>query len=248
MTRRFRMIAGPNGSGKSTLVAWLARDYAVNFYTMLNADEVFAQVARTGKFFAPFPIEGADLVAYAARTEYAESEKARFRTGEITVEADCIRFNAAVNSYTVAMAVNFLQDECIRRGMSFSQETVFSHRSKVEALAKARAAGYRTYLYYVATDGVAINADRVARRHAQGGHDVPLDKIRERYARSIANVAPAMRSLSRAYFFDNSGPEMRYVASYTEEGGFEMFLPESALPRWFNQAALTQLSTTKKEQ
>ena len=32
MTSRFRMVAGPNGSGKSTLAAWLARDYAVNFY------------------------------------------------------------------------------------------------------------------------------------------------------------------------------------------------------------------------
>ena len=46
MTNRFRMVAGPNGSGKSTLAAWLARDYAVNFYTMLNADDVFALVQR----------------------------------------------------------------------------------------------------------------------------------------------------------------------------------------------------------
>ena len=47
MINRFRMVAGPNGSGKSTLAAWLARDYAVNFYTMLNADDVFALVQRT---------------------------------------------------------------------------------------------------------------------------------------------------------------------------------------------------------
>ena len=38
MTKRFRVIAGPNGSGKSTLADLLRRDYAVNFYTMLNAD------------------------------------------------------------------------------------------------------------------------------------------------------------------------------------------------------------------
>ena len=37
MTKRFRMIAGPNGSGKSTLTALLRNDYAVNFYTLLNA-------------------------------------------------------------------------------------------------------------------------------------------------------------------------------------------------------------------
>ena len=38
MTPRFRMIAGPNGSGKTTLFKLLTEQYAVNFYTFLNAD------------------------------------------------------------------------------------------------------------------------------------------------------------------------------------------------------------------
>ena len=45
MTKRFRMVAGPNGSGKSTLTAWLMRDYAVNFYTMLNSGAEMRYVA-----------------------------------------------------------------------------------------------------------------------------------------------------------------------------------------------------------
>ncbi len=235
MTKRFRMVAGPNGSGKSTLTAWLMRDYAVNFYTMLNADDVFAQVTRTGAFFAPFPIDGDALTAHAIDTEYAETENDRFRSGEISVDADCVRFNSAeaVNSYTVALLVNFLQNECISRGISFSQESVFSHHSKVDALARAYSTGCRTYLYYVATNDVSINVDRVARRYAQGGHDVPPEQILERYSRSLANVKPAMQYLSRAFFFDNSGVEMRYVASYSMDGGFEIHLPATELPRWF---------------
>ena len=59
----------------------------------------------------------------------------------------------------------------------------------------ARSMGFRTYLYFVATDDAAINADRVARRHAQGGHAVPAEKIVQRYGRSIANVS---RQFSRA--------------------------------------------------
>lgn len=137
MINRFRMVAGPNGSGKSTLAAWLARDYAVNFYTMLNADDVYALVQRTHAYFAPFPIDGASLAAYAGSTSYADAEKGRFSSGEISVDADCVRFATAesVNSYTIALLVNFLQDECINRGISFSQETVFSHPSKVAAQA-----------------------------------------------------------------------------------------------------------------
>lgn len=34
------MVAGPNGSGKSTLMRRLAADYAVNFYDVLNADDI----------------------------------------------------------------------------------------------------------------------------------------------------------------------------------------------------------------
>lgn len=55
MVSRFRMIAGPNGSGKSTLRAWLAHDYAVNFYNFLNADDILAEVVRSGVLFYAIP-------------------------------------------------------------------------------------------------------------------------------------------------------------------------------------------------
>ena len=58
----------------------------------------------------------------------------------------------AINSYTIALFTNFLQQSAIRRGESFSQETVFSHPSKIDALRVAQEAGYRTYLYFIATD------------------------------------------------------------------------------------------------
>jgi len=237
MTRRFRMVAGPNGSGKSTLVSWLERDYAVNFYMMLNADAVFADVKRTRSFPTPFPIDDVALAAYAERSTYGDAEKNRFRTGEISVSDDCVRFSAeeSVNSYTVALLVNFLQNECIERGVSFSQETVFSHPSKIAALEKARASGFRTYLYYVSTDDVAINVDRVADRYAQGGHDVPLEKIESRYERSLANLPKALPHLSRAYFFDNSGGEMRYLASFADGEGLSVVADDASLPHWFRK-------------
>ena len=116
---------------------------------------------------------------------------------------------------------------------------MFSHPSKIAALAKAKSAGYRTYLYYIATDDPEINADRVARRYAQGGHDVPPEKVRERYSRSLANVSLAMPHLSRAFFFDNSGAEMRYIASYSDDGGFAIHLPKGELPKWFDDIAVS---------
>ena len=102
----------------------------------------------------------------------------------------------------------------------------------------AHEAGYRTYLYFVATDSGQINLRRVANRHLQGGHDVPSEKVIERYVRSLAQVKDAIPVLSRAYFFDNSGSEMIYLGQYSREGGFEFSIAADRLPRWFRSLGL----------
>ena len=237
MVKRFRVIAGPNGSGKSTLVKRLRDDYSVNFYSFVNADDIFALVAKTGAYSPKFPVSKDELVRYAEDSTYGEDVKAVFRGVAVRIEGDCVRFDKeAVNSYTMALFANFLQDRFLDRGESFSQETVFSHPSKVAALKRASEAGYRTYLYFIATGNPKINACRVANRRAQGGHDVPADKIIARYARSIAQLKAAMPYLSRAYVFDNSGAEMAFLGEYDKASGWIFSRPLDELPSWFVHA------------
>lgn len=239
MVKRFRMIAGPNGSGKSTLVARLRDEYAVNFYDFLNADDILSAVRRDGVYLPRFPVEQSELVAYAESSGYGDSVRRVFRQSEICVDGDCVRFlPQAVNSYTIALLTNFLQDAAIRRGLSFSQETVFSHPSKVEALKRAVTAGYRTYLYFVATESPQINVGRVANRKLQGGHDVPSGKVVARYARSLAQVKEALPYLSRAYFFDNSASEMTYLGQYSKESKVLQGETSSKWPDWFRQLGI----------
>lgn len=234
MIKRFRMVAGPNGSGKSTLMHRLAADYAVNFYDVLNADDIFAEVCRTGCYSPRMCFEPTALWEYACGSTYDQKTRALFDDGSIAADGDCVRFvnSEAINSYTIALLTNFLQAESIRQGRSFSQETVFSHPSKLEALRTARVAGYRTYLYFVATDSPRINQARVALRAKQGGHDVPAEKILSRFHRSIELLPRAFEFLSRAYFFDNSGDEMKYLAQWNAEDGFVLANRDEKLPRW----------------
>ena len=238
MTKRFRMIAGPNGSGKSTLADLLRRDYAVNFYTMLNADDIFAEVSKTHAYLPSLPVDGESLRRYARQSEYAPQTKAYFENGDITVMDDTIRFktDGAINTYTVALLTNFLQSEHIANGKSFSQETVFSHPSKVAALKSAAEAGYRTYLYFVATSDIAINIARIASRVQSGGHSVPEEKVVARSMRTLENVGAALPFCSRAFFFDNSMLEMRFLAEYSEESGFVSV--SDNLPSWFKTYVL----------
>ena len=53
-------------------------------------------------------------------------------------------------------------------------------------------------------DNPSINAQRIALRVMEGGHDVPITKIIERYYRSIKNSVKAVALADRAYFYDNS--------------------------------------------
>ena len=235
MTPRFRMVAGPNGSGKTTLMRRLARDYAVNFYDVVNADDIFAEVSRTGAYAPGISIPDGLARSYAETTSYPDDVKALFRNGEITIESDMIRFRSpeSINSYSVALVAAFLQTMHILQGASFSQETVFSHPSKVDALRDARKKGFCTYLYFVATESALINSARVASRAVLGGQSVPQEKVASRFPLSIANAAAALRFLSRAYFFDNSGETMRFFAEWSDEAGL-VHADGAEAPRWFS--------------
>jgi len=86
---------------------------------------------------------------------------------------------------------------------SFVTETVFSHSSKLTLVEDAKAAGYLVHLHVVVIPaGLAVA--RVADRVGRGGHSVPEGKIRERYERLWAIVAPAVAAADRATVYDNS--------------------------------------------
>jgi predicted ABC-type ATPase len=105
------------------------------------------------------------------------------------------------NGYLAAAIVDFLREELMRRGDSFSFETVMSHRSKIEFFKRARAGDYKTYLYFVCTNSAELNIARVRSRVGMGGHSVQEDKIRERYVRCLELAREAVAHSYRAYFF-----------------------------------------------
>ena len=231
MTSRMRIFAGPNGSGKSTLSLWLSRDYAVNLYRYINADVLFAEIQQTKKTSCPFSMETESLVSFAQKSTFPDEQKRFFLSGKIRVIDESVVFEKeAINSYTVALLADFYRHECLNRGDSFSFETVFSHPSKIDIIKEARQKGFRTYLYFVATDNPCINLSRIASRVLEGGHDVPADKILARFQRCIDNVALSLPFLNRAYFFDNSGTDIRFITE-ANEGKWTLF--SSTLPNWF---------------
>jgi predicted ABC-type ATPase len=139
-----------------------------------------------------------------------------------------------MNSYYASVLSDALRRKLLAASISFSFETVMSAPDKLELLREAQKQGFRTYLYYVATEDPAINIARVKNRIAEGGHDVPEDKIVSRYYRSLDLVREAIRHSNRAYFFDTSEAESWYVAEITD--GIEIDLKSEEMPNWFKTA------------
>lgn len=232
------MLAGPNGSGKSTLAAQLSSDYAVNLYRFLNADLLFAEVAQSHRTACPFSIDNAELVQFVAQSTYPREYKRPFESGEIYIdEEDYLHFSAnGINSYSVAIVADFFKEQYLKHRISFSFETVFSHPAKIDILRRAQAAGFKTYMYFVATENPVINVNRIKERVALGGHDVPEEKTLSRYLRCMEQVRYALPYLNRAYFFDNSTEQSIYLAEYESEVGFT--LHSELLPSWFKRFVL----------
>lgn len=238
MTPRLRMLAGPNGSGKSTLAAQLSSDYAVNLYRFLNADLLFAEVVQSHRTACPLSIDNAELVQFVARSTYPREYKRPFESGEIYIDGeDYLHLSAnGINSYSVAIVADFFKEQYLKHRISFSFETVFSHPAKIDVLRRAQAAGFKTYMYFVATENPVINVNRIKERVALGGHDVPEEKTRSRYLRCMEQVRYALPYLNRAYFFDNSTEQSIYLAEYESEVGFS--LHSELLPSWFRRFVL----------
>jgi predicted ABC-type ATPase len=123
------------------------------------------------------------------------------------------------------------REELHAQGRGIAVETVFSAPDKVELLARARRAGYFVRVFFVGTADPRINAGRVAGRVMRGGHTVPIEKIISRFAKSMANLSPAIALADRVYLFDNSveGAEARLCAR-TQDGQLRKVYAH--LPEW----------------
>lgn len=98
-------------------------------------------------------------------------------------------------------------------GHSFVRESTLTGREIVRTAERAKAAGYRLVLVFVAVSSPATPRGRIAVRVAKGGHDIPVEAQERRLPRSFDNVRKMARLADVAYFLDNAGFQHRLVAA-----------------------------------
>jgi predicted ABC-type ATPase len=116
---------------------------------------------------------------------------------------DALKVHEFVNADTIAAGLSAFSPESValaagrimldrvhelaRERRDFAFETTLASRTFAPWLKELQAGGYAFHLVYLCLPTVGLSLERVAERVRRGGHAVPEDVVRRRYARSLNN-------------------------------------------------------------
>ena len=109
-------------------------------------------------------------------------------------------------------AVAKLQD-CLARGIDFTEESTLSGSFSRKMARAARDKGYTVRLYYVGLDTAEESVRRIANRVARGGHNIASRDVKRRFARRFRDLGKLLPLCNEATFYDNDNG-FRVVAFY----------------------------------
>lgn len=157
-------------------------------------------------------------------------------TASREILTNVLRIPTFVNADAIARGLNGLnpESEAVRAGRlmlqqlddlvaaraDFAFETTLAARTYAGWLSGLRVTGYEVYLYYYWLRSSELAITRVAQRVQSGGHFVPDDTIRQRYARSVHNFFELYQPVSdwrEVYDNSNGARVLSGVGSLGEE-------------------------------
>ena len=139
------------------------------------------------------------------------------------VNADELALEFGSGAYEAANLADKVRRALLARRESFVFETVFSDPvgDKVKFLKEARENGYQVVLIFIRIADNETSKQRVSMRAMQGGHDVPDEKLVQRFTRTLANLDRAIAALPLVLVFDNSDMTRPYRLEAVYQDGKE---------------------------
>ena len=97
-----------------------------------------------------------------------------------------------------------LLEQAIAGGQDYRFETTLGGRTIAQLLEKAARSGHRLQVWFCGLASADLHIRRVRSRVAHGGHDIPVEKIRERWNRSRKNLIRVLPLIDHLRVYDNS--------------------------------------------
>ena len=135
------------------------------------------------------------------------------------------------HSYDAAKIAAHMRVELLAKGESFCFETVFSHPSKIDFVAQAKANGYEVVLVFIHLDNLDLNLARIAQRVEEGGHAVPPEKVKSRIPRTLEHIKTVIPLCDQVYVLDNQSYESPFEKIATLSHSV-LTLHSDEIPSW----------------
>lgn len=214
-----------------------------NLGVFINADLIEYEL-RKSKFidlksiFGKLTLTQEDWTSFLSFYNKSDSRVEKFDAASLEIQEGLLIWKGPIDSYSASIIASFFRFELLKKQTTFSFETVMSHPSKVEFIAQAKTAGYKTYLYFICTEDPLINIQRVRNRKEMGGHDVPDFLIESRYFRSLQQLYPAFMIADRAFIIDSSNRTRNLILEKDQD---RVTIHSETIPGWVEAYLISKL-------
>ena len=121
-----------------------------------------------------------------------------------------------------------MQEQFIREGISFTQETTLSGQRPLRMIRQAKEAGYTVRLFYVGISSAEEAIKRIENRVSKGGHNIAEEDVLRRFSERNEALAKVLDYVDEAVLYDN---ENGFVAIAEYKNG-ELILRGDYTPAW----------------
>jgi len=147
-----------------------------------------------------------------------------------------------------------LLERAISERLDYAFETTLGGKTIPMLLNKAIAAGTEVRIWYVGLATPELHIERVRARVARCGHDIPEQRIRERYARSVLNLLQLLPKLAELRLYDNSREADPYLGAtprpilvlHLTQGRLEAMCDLGSVPGWAKPIVVAALRIAGK--
>lgn len=157
-----------------------------------------------GKNMSDQPLQP-EIIVFAGPNGSGKSTiKKNAKTVGIYINADDIKRTTHCSDKEAANQADKLREEALCNNEDFTFETVLSTKLKLDFLRQAKTKGYFIRAFFILTLDPEVNILRVKVRVEEGGHDVPEDKIRSRYKKSLGLLPELIKVCDVLHVYDNT--------------------------------------------
>jgi predicted ABC-type ATPase len=141
--------------------------------------------------------------------------------------------------------------EAVENDLDYVFETTLGGNSVPEQLHKASDSGISVSILYCGLESPDLHIQRVSERVKKGGHDIPEEKIRQRWTNSIYNLGTMIPKCDQIKLYDNSSPLEDGKPSpkllFSMSNGNFKTTPHEKIPDWAKPIAVIAMETHLKK-